>query len=408
MHSRNRRSPTRWTSGRHERPARGLPRHRPRRVHHRAVHRDAARRPGRRRRSRSSVPVAAIRFRSFERGLVRPAVPGVQPRQAEHRARPRRPTRTARRMRELLDTADVYVQNFRPGVAERLGVGPADAHAVNPRLVYCAISGFGPDGPYATRPAYDTVGQALSGFLSMFVAPDVAAHRRSGDRRFGDGPVRGLRHPRCAARATRAPARRAVVHVADGRRDGAFLDRAVPPLLRDRRSSRTRLTAAASRSRSRSRCADGGLIAIHLSSPVKFWTGLRRRARAPGPRGGCALRRAHGSRAQSRGARSRRCGRSSPRARATNGCDASRPPTFRTRRSSDSTRRSPIRRCAISPSSGRSRHPIEGYGTHAALADLLRRRARRRSHDAAARARRARRGDPRRTRPAPPMIRRTE
>src|SRR6185312_3640595 len=68
---------------------------------------------------------------------------------------------------------DVYVQNFRPGVIERLGFGAADVTQRNPRLVYCSISGFGRDGPYADRPAYDTVGQALSGFLSMFVAPEM-------------------------------------------------------------------------------------------------------------------------------------------------------------------------------------------------------------------------------------------
>ena len=73
-------------------------------------------------------------------------------------------------MWKLLDAADVYVQNFRPGVAERLGFGADEAMRRNPRLVHCSISGFGADGPYADRPAYDTVGQALSGFLSMFVA----------------------------------------------------------------------------------------------------------------------------------------------------------------------------------------------------------------------------------------------
>src|SRR5262245_4359649 len=73
----------------------------------------------------------------------------------------------------LLRDADVYIQNFRPGAVARMGFGPAEVQALNPRLVYCSITGFGRDGPYAERPAYDTVGQAVSGFLSMFVSPEM-------------------------------------------------------------------------------------------------------------------------------------------------------------------------------------------------------------------------------------------
>ena len=74
---------------------------------------------------------------------------------------------------ELIDSADVYIQNFRPGTIERLGFAISEMMARNPQLVACSISGFGRDGPYANRPAYDTVGQALSGFLSMFVDRDM-------------------------------------------------------------------------------------------------------------------------------------------------------------------------------------------------------------------------------------------
>ncbi len=70
---------------------------------------------------------------------------------------------------ELIREADVYIQNFRPGTAERLGAGVARLQALNPRLVYCSISGFGASGPYAERPSYDSVAQALSGFLSVVV-----------------------------------------------------------------------------------------------------------------------------------------------------------------------------------------------------------------------------------------------
>jgi crotonobetainyl-CoA:carnitine CoA-transferase CaiB-like acyl-CoA transferase len=67
----------------------------------------------------------------------------------------------------LAERADVFVENYRPGTAERLGVGYADVHARQPRLVYCSISGFGSSGPDRDRPGYDTVGQAVSGLLSL-------------------------------------------------------------------------------------------------------------------------------------------------------------------------------------------------------------------------------------------------
>lgn len=74
--------------------------------------------------------------------------------------------------RDLIASADVYIQNFRPGAAERLGAGNADLRALNPSLIYTSISGFGADGPYASRPTYDSVAQALSGFLSVVTDPD--------------------------------------------------------------------------------------------------------------------------------------------------------------------------------------------------------------------------------------------
>jgi crotonobetainyl-CoA:carnitine CoA-transferase CaiB-like acyl-CoA transferase len=69
----------------------------------------------------------------------------------------------------LTQEADVFIQNFRPGTAARLGAGSERLHMLNPRLIYASISGFGADGPYAERPSYDSVAQALSGFLSVVV-----------------------------------------------------------------------------------------------------------------------------------------------------------------------------------------------------------------------------------------------
>jgi formyl-CoA transferase len=66
-------------------------------------------------------------------------------------------------LQRLVKTADVLIQNMRPGVAERLGMDSATLRAVNPRLIYCAMTAFGPDGPYRDRPGYDPVLQAMGG-----------------------------------------------------------------------------------------------------------------------------------------------------------------------------------------------------------------------------------------------------
>lgn len=69
--------------------------------------------------------------------------------------------------RRLVETTDVLVENFRPGVMERLGLGYEGLKAINPRLVYCAVSGFGQDGPMRGAPAYDQIVQGLSGVMSI-------------------------------------------------------------------------------------------------------------------------------------------------------------------------------------------------------------------------------------------------
>ena len=68
---------------------------------------------------------------------------------------------------KLVATADVFVENFRPGKAAKLGLTPERLHAINPRLIYCSISGWGQVGPNASRPAYDHVIQAATGMMSL-------------------------------------------------------------------------------------------------------------------------------------------------------------------------------------------------------------------------------------------------
>ncbi len=72
----------------------------------------------------------------------------------------------------LVEESDVVVENFRPGVLAGLGFGWPELHARNPRIVYCAISGFGSDGPMATRPAYDQIIQGLAGMMDVTGEPD--------------------------------------------------------------------------------------------------------------------------------------------------------------------------------------------------------------------------------------------
>jgi crotonobetainyl-CoA:carnitine CoA-transferase CaiB-like acyl-CoA transferase len=82
-----------------------------------------------------------------------------------------------RALLRLTAGADVFVQNFRPGVAERLGVGEEAVRAVSPHIVYVSISGFGEKGPYADKPAYDPVIQGFSGLATVQAGSDEARPR---------------------------------------------------------------------------------------------------------------------------------------------------------------------------------------------------------------------------------------
>jgi formyl-CoA transferase len=80
-------------------------------------------------------------------------------------------------LKRLAASADVLIENYRPDVKKRLGIDYATLKPINPRLVYCSISGFGQTGPYATRPGFDQVAQGMGGLMSITGLP-------------GQGPVR--------------------------------------------------------------------------------------------------------------------------------------------------------------------------------------------------------------------------
>lgn len=80
-------------------------------------------------------------------------------------------------LRKLLKTADILIENFRPATRAKLGLDYEDLAKLNPKLIHCSISGYGQSGPYRDKPGFDTIGQALSGMLSLvtdFDKPKVA------------------------------------------------------------------------------------------------------------------------------------------------------------------------------------------------------------------------------------------
>lgn len=75
-------------------------------------------------------------------------------------------------LRELAKGADVIIENFRPGTMERLGLGEKELRALNPRLIYASLTGFGADGPMSNWPGYDLIVQAWGGLMSITGTPD--------------------------------------------------------------------------------------------------------------------------------------------------------------------------------------------------------------------------------------------
>ena len=85
--------------------------------------------------------------------------------------------RGAEALMRLVAGADVFIQNFRPGVADRIGIGETAIRAVSPAIVYTSISGFGENGPYAAKPVYDPLVQAMSGLATIQGGSDAARPR---------------------------------------------------------------------------------------------------------------------------------------------------------------------------------------------------------------------------------------
>jgi crotonobetainyl-CoA:carnitine CoA-transferase CaiB-like acyl-CoA transferase len=173
---------------------------------------------------------------------------------------------------ELVKTADVFIQNFRPGVADRLGVGADRLRELNPRLIYAAISGFGQDGPHKDRPAFDTVAQAASGFLRLLVNP-------------GNPRVVGPAIADAVTGYYTAMGVLAALYEREKTGDGKTVETSMfEAMCHFNLDDFTHLLSVDEVMGPWSRphvsqsyvfeCADGKWIALHMSSPPKFWENL--------------------------------------------------------------------------------------------------------------------------------------
>jgi crotonobetainyl-CoA:carnitine CoA-transferase CaiB-like acyl-CoA transferase len=174
--------------------------------------------------------------------------------------------------RRLATRADVLVENFRPGVLDRLGLGYEALHAENHRLIYCSLSGMGSSGPAHRRPTYDTIGQAMSGLLSLLtdlddpqpIGPALA------DQVTGLFAALGIVSA-LQARATHGAGQKLELSML-GASLGFLVDATTTYLMEGEVHD---LNSRPHASQSYAFVAGDGLpFVIHLSSPHKFWQGL--------------------------------------------------------------------------------------------------------------------------------------
>lgn len=172
----------------------------------------------------------------------------------------------------LLRQADVLLLNVRPGIEKKMGLDFERLHALHPRLVWCSVTGFGTDGPYAGRAAFDNVGQSLSGWLSMF-------HQGSDARVPGPAISDALTGMYAALgilaalheRSRTGRGRKVEVSMLESMI--AFATEPLGKFFAGGEQVGFYARAASSQSFIVT-CADGMRIGLHLSSPAKFWEGL--------------------------------------------------------------------------------------------------------------------------------------
>jgi crotonobetainyl-CoA:carnitine CoA-transferase CaiB-like acyl-CoA transferase len=176
-------------------------------------------------------------------------------------------------LRALIGDADVLIQNFRPGTLERSRLGYDDVKALNPRLIYTSITGFGNAGPYRDYPGYDTVGQGMSGLLSLLTEMDDPKPMgiSLSDHLAGIFACYGVLAALLARERTgrgqhveTSLLESSIAFLAENAA-GFFEGTGRPPSRATRTHQAQVFTFVA---------ADGKPFVVHLSSPPKFWQGL--------------------------------------------------------------------------------------------------------------------------------------
>ncbi|MBV8511417.1 MAG: CoA transferase [Xanthobacteraceae bacterium] len=183
-------------------------------------------------------------------------------------------TKSAGRQRllDLVATTDILIENYRPGVMEKLGLAADALSKGNPTLIHCSITGFGSDGPYSGRAAYDTVGIALSGILHLYLDPErpqvfgpTLSDNATGLYAFG-GILAALH-----ARERTGAGQRVELNMLECAI--AFIPDAFA-YWTQRGEEYGPLSRVASSQCFAWVCGDGQAISVHLSIPDKFWWNL--------------------------------------------------------------------------------------------------------------------------------------
>jgi crotonobetainyl-CoA:carnitine CoA-transferase CaiB-like acyl-CoA transferase len=173
---------------------------------------------------------------------------------------------------ELIARADILLENYRPGVMDKLGLGEDVLRAANSRLIHCSITGFGPSGPYSGRPAYDNVAVALSGILSVQLDPDdpQPSGPTIADNSTGMYACYGI----LGALYERERSGRG--HRIDVNMLEAGIAFIPDPFANYTRAGivSDRLTRVAASQSFAFRCGDDELLAVHLSSQAKFFEAI--------------------------------------------------------------------------------------------------------------------------------------
>ena len=173
---------------------------------------------------------------------------------------------------KLIETADVVIDNYRPPVLVKLGLDPDMLRQRHPQLIHCSITGFGSKGPYQSRAAFDTVGQALSGIAGLMVDPDKpeAFGPTISDNVTGMYAAYGVLGA-IIERMRTGKGRRLEVNMLES--SMAFMPDIFTNFTRDGQQGGRRSRVARSQSYV-FKCADGKMLAFHMSTGEKFWQEL--------------------------------------------------------------------------------------------------------------------------------------